>query len=43
MFPGRLFHQTSPNKDTEDKVTLGANYFLKGEIGQYKDTDLITL
>tara|TARA_R100001132_G_C3259381_1_gene83959 strand:+ start:547 stop:1071 length:525 start_codon:yes stop_codon:yes gene_type:complete len=43
MFPGRLFHQTSPNKDKEDKVTLGANYFLKGEIGKYEDTDLIIL
>jgi len=43
VFPGALHHQTLPNKDNEDKITIGSNYFLKGPIGKAENTDLIIL
>ena len=33
-FPGDLVHGTTPNLDDEDRMTLGVNFFIKGEIGK---------
>ena len=33
-FPGDLIHSTTPNLDDEDRMSLGVNFFIKGEIGK---------
>lgn len=34
IFPGHLRHKTEKNKDNNDRIVLGANFFLKGVIGK---------
>tara|TARA_R110000803_G_scaffold48310_3_gene100344 strand:+ start:1978 stop:2601 length:624 start_codon:yes stop_codon:yes gene_type:complete len=33
LFPSKLFHQVPENKETEDRITLAFNTFLKGKLG----------
>jgi ectoine hydroxylase-related dioxygenase (phytanoyl-CoA dioxygenase family) len=33
LFPSKLFHQVPENKETEDRITLAFNSFLKGKLG----------
>lgn len=41
FFPAWFHHYSTENLDEEDKVLIGANFFLKGEVGSYEGTDLI--
>jgi len=34
IFPGDVIHSTTPNLDDEDRMALGVNFFIKGEIGK---------
>ena len=33
IFPSWVYHYSEPNESTEDRIMIGANYFLKGELG----------
>jgi uncharacterized protein (TIGR02466 family) len=37
IFPGHLTHETKINKSDEDRIVIGANYFLKDKIGVEKN------
>jgi uncharacterized protein (TIGR02466 family) len=37
IFPGHLTHETQINKSNEDRIIIGANYFLKNKIGVEKN------
>jgi len=37
IFPGHLTHETKINKSDEDRIIIGANYFLKDKIGVEKN------
>ena len=37
IFPGHLTHETKINKSDEDRIIIGANYFLKDKIGLEKN------
>jgi|21_taG_2_1085346.scaffolds.fasta_scaffold103266_2 hypothetical protein len=37
IFPGHLTHETKINKNGEDRIIIGANYFLKDKIGVEKN------
>jgi len=37
IFPGHLTHETKINKNSEDRIIIGANYFLKDKIGVEKN------
>jgi hypothetical protein len=43
FFPGWIKHYSSENMDKEEKILIGANFFLKGKIGEYDKIDLIYL
>ena len=33
IFPGWVFHETSPNKSKKERIMIGANYFIKNKMG----------
>jgi len=37
IFPGHLTHETKSNESNEDRIIIGANYFLKDKIGIEKN------
>jgi len=41
FFPGWIHHCSGKNIDKEEKILVGANFFLKGKIGEYLNTNLI--
>lgn len=43
IFPGHITHFTTPNEHDDDRIILGINYFLSGEIGSIEEVDLITI
>jgi len=43
IFPGHLEHWSSPNENDEDRIILGANFFIKGEIGTKEDYSRISI
>ena len=43
MFPGWLQHKTEKNKNDDDKIVIGANYFIKGTIGSVESIDQINI
>ena len=43
IFPGWITHSCTENENDEDRIALGVNYFLKGEIGSEDTVDLINL
>jgi len=34
IFPGHIFHGSTPNETKESRITMGANFFIKGKIGR---------
>jgi len=34
IFPGDLVHSTTPNEADENRIALGVNFFIRGEIGK---------
>ena len=43
LFPGHIHHSTLPNKSSESRIIVGANFFIKGKIGSKKAISLITI
>jgi len=43
LFPGHIYHGSSPHKSPEPRIIVGANFFLKGSLGSKKQVSLITL
>ena len=43
LFLGHIHHSTLPNKSSEPRIIVGANFFLKGKLGTKKDVSLITI
>ena len=43
IFPGWLYHYGHPNINDSDRVMIGCNYFLSGNIGCSKDVDNLHL
>ena len=43
IFPGHLKHSSEENKNNEDRIIVGANYFIKDEIGNKADWDFINI
>jgi uncharacterized protein (TIGR02466 family) len=43
LFPGHIRHGSLPNKSDESRIIIGANFFIKGNLGTKKDVSLITL
>ena len=43
LFPGHIRHGSAPNKSSESRIIVGANFFLKGKLGTKEDVSLITL
>ena len=41
LFPGHIDHGSTPNKSTEPRIVIGANFFIKGKLGSEKFVDLI--
>lgn len=37
IFPGHLKHKSEQNEDNEDRIVLGANFFLNGNLGSDND------
>ena len=43
IFPGWLNHETSVNESDDDRIIIGANYFLKGKLGTNEGLDVVNL
>ena len=43
IFPGWLNHETSINESDDDRIIIGANYFLKGKLGTNEGLDMVNL
>ena len=43
IFPAWIHHDTKPNENDTDRIIIGANYFIKGKVGEYDKTDLIEI
>ncbi len=43
IFPGHVEHYSSAHKGDEDRIIIGANFFVEGEIGESDNTDMMRL
>jgi uncharacterized protein (TIGR02466 family) len=43
IFPGWIPHKTSPNNSDVDRIMIGANYFLTGNLGKDVNTSFLKL
>ena len=43
IFPGHLTHETKVNESNEDRIVIGANYFLKDKIGVEKNITFLKI
>tara|TARA_R110000824_G_C14939479_1_gene649634 strand:+ start:61 stop:666 length:606 start_codon:yes stop_codon:yes gene_type:complete len=43
LFPGHIRHGSLPNKSPESRIIVGANFFIKGNLGSKKAISLITI
>tara|TARA_R110000823_G_C15802573_1_gene487338 strand:+ start:114 stop:716 length:603 start_codon:yes stop_codon:yes gene_type:complete len=43
IFPGWIPHKSTPNNSDVDRIMIGANYFLKGNLGSDVDNDFLNL
>ena len=43
LFPGHIRHGSVPNKSLTPRITIGANFFIKGKLGSEKNVSLITI
>lgn len=42
-FPGWISHGSTPNEFDEPRILIGANYFLKGQVGFKERISLLNL
>ena len=43
LFPGHIRHGSTPNRSQQNRIIVGANFFIKGKLGSEKDVSLITI
>ena len=43
LFPGHIRHGSSPNTGKEDRLAVGANFFIKGKLGSSNTVSNITI
>ena len=43
LFPGHIRHGSLPNRSSEPRIVIGANFFIKGTLGSEEDLSLITI
>ena len=43
LFPGHIRHGSLPNRFSEPRIVIGANFFIKGTLGSEKEVSLITI
>ena len=43
LFPGHIHHGSAPNRAQQDRIAVGANFFIKGTLGSKKMVSLITI
>jgi len=43
LFPGHIRHGSLPNKSSESRIIVGANFFIKGRLGTKEQVSLITI
>jgi uncharacterized protein (TIGR02466 family) len=43
LFPGHIRHSSVPNRTQQDRIAVGANFFIKGTLGSKKMVSLITI
>ena len=43
IFPGQIKHSSFKNKNEEERIIVGANFFIKGEIGVKENVDRIVI
>ena len=43
LFLGHIRHSSAPNKTQQDRIAVGANFFIKGTLGSKKLVSLITI
>ena len=41
LFPGHIRHGSTPNKSPEPRITIGANFFIKGKLGSKEHISLM--
>jgi len=41
FFPGHIRHGSTVNRLAEDRIVIGANFFIKGKLGSKLNVDLI--
>tara|TARA_R110000803_G_scaffold8761_1_gene28198 strand:+ start:2636 stop:3256 length:621 start_codon:yes stop_codon:yes gene_type:complete len=41
IFPGHIRHCSTPHNGDKDRIIIGANFFVKGTIGENENTDII--
>jgi uncharacterized protein (TIGR02466 family) len=43
LFPGHIHHGSLPNKSSEPRIIVGANFFIKGSLGTKREVSLVTI
>ena len=43
LFPGHINHSSLPNKSSEPRIIVGANFFIKGSLGTKREVSLVTI
>ena len=43
LFPGHIRHQSTPNKAKQDRIIVGANFFIRGTLGSKGRVSLMTI
>ena len=43
LFPGHIRHGALPNESSESRITVGANFFIKGTLGSINAVNLLTV
>ena len=43
LFPGHIYHGTTPNRSKQSRIILGANFFIKGVLGTEGDKSIIKI
>ena len=43
LFPGHIRHRSIPNRAKQDRIIVGANFFIRGKLGSKEKVSLITI
>ena len=43
LFPGHINHGSLPNKSSEPRIIVGANFFIKGSLGTKENVNFLTI